>query len=52
MAPFKWRNKIIPGIHTYISGIRWEGQVAHMGAIRNAYSFWSENVKGIATQET
>jgi hypothetical protein len=24
----------------------WKGHVAHVGEMRNAYKFWSENVKG------
>jgi len=26
--------------------MRWGGHVAHTGEMRNAYKFWSENLKG------
>jgi len=32
-------------------GMRWAGNVARMGEMRNAYNFWSQNLKGIDHSE-
>jgi hypothetical protein len=38
-------------IDSNLLNMRWAGNVARMGEMRNAYNFWSQNLKGIDHSE-